>query len=335
MKAPRLSTALPVLLFVVVLFGGCVASVPLGTWLWWAVPPVELYYSEAYFSSTMAHGNPKVTARVQWLYKTAPDRLNQLVEENDVVADSPANQSDFSIPMHLSSTARSAGWRGLIQGPREEVNAAELERYLRTEFYGNRSFWQLFERPLVWLISIVLVILAAREWLVERSRRESAKRLARWRESLLDNRQDRWGKRTGVQWLKSLQDRVISRARNLIRRRAYLAVNVLRKTGAKHSSFEVRRDGGSAPANLSNPACFAHASSTLIPNTEACLERETKATESALVQQTGSSANRGQNPSSSSHPKRPAKGHLIFPGTSRQSAGDEKAEGWDESQWID
>jgi hypothetical protein len=131
MKAPRLSTALPVLLFVVVLFGGCVASVPLGTWLWWAVPPVELYYSEAYFSSTMAHGNPKVTARVQWLYKTAPDRLNQLVEENDVVADSPANQSDFSIPMHLSSTARSAGWRGLIQGPREEVNAAELERYLR------------------------------------------------------------------------------------------------------------------------------------------------------------------------------------------------------------
>jgi hypothetical protein len=330
-----LSTALPVLLFVVVLFGGCVASVPHGTWLWWAVPPVELYYSEAYFSSTMAHGNPKATARVQWLYKMAPDRLNQLVEENDVVADSPANQSDFSIPMHLSSTARSAGWSGLIQGQREEVKAAELERYLRTEFYGNRSFWQLFEWPLIWLISIVLAILAARQWLVERSRRESAKRMAMWSEFLLDNRQDGWGKRTVLQWFKSLQDRVIPRARNLIRRRAYLAVNVLRKTTAKHRSFEVGRDGGSASANLSNPAYFAHAPSTPIPNAETDPKPETKAKESVLVQQAGSSVNRRPNPSSSSHPKRPAKGHAIFPGTSRQSAGDEKAKGWDESQWID
>jgi hypothetical protein len=283
----------------------------------------------------MSHGNPTATTRVQWLYKTAPDRLNQLVEENDVVADSLANQSDFSIPMHLSSTARSAGWRGLIQGPREEVNAAELERYLRAEFYGNRSFWQLFEWPFLWLISIVLAILAAREWLVKRSRRESAKRMAMWSEFLLDDRQDRWGKWSGLEWFKSLQDRLIPRARNLIRRRAYLAVNVLRKTAAKHGAFEVRREDESASADLSNPACFAHAPSTPIPNAETDPKPETKAKESALVQQAGSSTDRGANPSSSSHPKRPAKGHLIFPGTSRQSAGDEKAKGWDESQWID
>lgn len=335
MKAPRLSTALPVLLFVVVLFGGCVASVPLATWLWWAVPPVKLYYSEAYFSSTMAHGNPTATARVQWLFKTASGRQNQLVEENDVVADSPANQRDFSIPMHLSSTARSAGWSGLIQGPKEEVNAAELERYLRAEFYGDRSFWRLFEWPLLWLISIVLAILAAREWLVERSRRESAKRLAMWSEFLLDNRQDRWGKRFGLQRFKSLQDRLIPRARDLIQRGAYLAVNVLRKTAMKHRPFEVRRKDGSASDNLPNAACFAQASTIPIVHAKTDPEPATKAKEAALVQQAGSIANRGPNPSFSSLPKRPAKGHMIFPGTSRQNASDEKPKDWEESQWID
>lgn len=216
MSAPRKGTVLRILLLVGLVFGGCVASMPLATWLWWAVPPVELYYSEAYFSSAMAHGNPTARARVQWLYKTAPDWLNQLAEEDDVVADSLANQSDFRIPMHLSSTAQSAGWSGLIQGPREEVNAAELEKFLRAEFYGGRSFWRLFEGPLLWIISIVLAMQAVRDWLIEGARRQSSKLLAMWPASLLGIRRNRREQWRGLQRFKRLQGRLVPWAKNLI-----------------------------------------------------------------------------------------------------------------------
>ena len=57
--------------------------------------------------------------------------------------------------MHLSSAARSAGWTGLVRGP-EQYKAAELEPYLRDQFYDGKSFWRLFEPLLRWGLSSCL-----------------------------------------------------------------------------------------------------------------------------------------------------------------------------------
>jgi len=61
--------------------------------------------------------------------------------------------------MQLSSEARKAGRTALMQGPREDVKAADLEPYLRSEFFGGRSIWRLFEPLLGLLYSSCLLAL--------------------------------------------------------------------------------------------------------------------------------------------------------------------------------
>ena len=187
MRVPSLRAALPPVLIAFVIVTGILANLPLPMWLWWAAPPVELYYSGAYFSSTMAHRNPAATTAVQWLYKTASGRPDQLAVEDDVVAESPGDQQDVWLPMHLSSAARSAGWTGLVRGPREQYKAAELEPYLRDQFYDGRSFWRLFEPVLRWGLFVLFAVLAAREWFVGRARERRLRRQEMWSESFRDN----------------------------------------------------------------------------------------------------------------------------------------------------
>jgi hypothetical protein len=303
---------LPILLLVFLVFGGCLASLPRATWLWWAVPPVELYYSDAYFHSTMAHGNPAATARVQMLYKTAPGRPDQLVDEHDVVADGPGNQRDIRIPMHLSTTARSAGWSELIQGPKVEVNAAELEQFLRAEFYGGQSFWQLFERPILGAFGLIFVVLAVREWFTERLRRVKVRRLIVWPESLQDDGQDRRVKLLDLQRPMCLRDRPASRSIDLLKRGADWVVYKFSNRKCKRSPFS----GGSPCAAEPLAAAVTPPQMTTIQQTDSSLQPEPKASPSSLR-------------------KKPVRGHSIFPGTSRQGAGNEKVDSWDESQWID
>ncbi len=58
MRVPSLRAALPPVLIAFVIVTGILANLPLPMWLWWAAPPVELYYSGTYFSSTMATPEP-------------------------------------------------------------------------------------------------------------------------------------------------------------------------------------------------------------------------------------------------------------------------------------
>ena len=89
--------------------------------------------------------------------------------------------------MHLSSAARSAGWTGLVRGPREQYKAAELEPYLRDQFYDGRSFWRLFEPVLRWGLFVLFALLAAREWFVGRARERRLRRQEMWSESFRDS----------------------------------------------------------------------------------------------------------------------------------------------------
>ena len=200
MTVPSFRSALPALLVILVMVAGCLATLPLATWFWWAGPPLEIYYSDAYFSSTTARRNPAATIKVEWLHKTAPGRADQLAKEQDVVADSPGNQRDIRIPMHLSSAARSAGWSELIQGPRVAVKAGELEQFLRVEYYGGQTFWRLFERPILCVLGFVFAVLGVREWFTGRSRRVRAERLAMCSQSPWDYRADWQPDWLGLRW---------------------------------------------------------------------------------------------------------------------------------------
>jgi hypothetical protein len=302
---------------------GILANLPLPMWLWWAAPPVELYYSGAYFSSTMAHRNPAATTGVEWLYKTAPGRPDQLAVEADVDADSPGDQQDVRVPMHLSSAARSAGWTGLVRGPREEYKAAELEPYLRDQFYDGRSFWRLFEPVLRWGLFVLFAVLAAREWFVGRASERRLRRQEMWFKSFGDSG-DRW----------RVEARLFPWSRRLLKRCADAVAELIRKgvpNRAASSVAAATETKSERPPRLSpvtapeRPAKAAPTGATdAFPRTAAEQPDTHSQAETTTVP-----------PNLPSPPRKPVKRHSIFPGNARQKTADEQPASWDESQWID
>jgi len=320
MKVPSLRAALPPALIAFVMVTGVLANLPLPMWLWWAAPPVELYYSEAYFRSTMALRNPAATTAVQWLYKTAPGRPNQLVVEADVDADSPGDQQDVRVPMHLSSAARSAGWTGLDRGPREEYKAAELEPYLRDQFYDGRSFWRLFEPVLRWGLFVLFAVLAAREWLVGRARERRLRRQEMWSESFRDK-----GDKLRVGMSPFLW------SRRFLKRGAETVAELIRKGVPNHATSSV---APTTETKLQRPRQLSPATAPE-PNAEATLKGLRNVFPIVAAEQPNTHSQAATTTVPSSPPKKPVKRHSIFAGNVRQKTADEQPTSWDESQWID
>jgi hypothetical protein len=303
-----------------VMVTGVLANLPLPMWLWWAVPPVELYYSGPYFSSTMAHRNPAATTAVQWLYKTASGRADQLAVEADVDADSPGDQQDVRVPMHLSSAARSAGWTGLVRGPRKEYKAAELEPYLRDQFYDGRSFWRLFEPLLRWGLFVLFAALAAREWFAGRARQRRLRSQVMWSESFRD---------TGRKW--RVETHLFPWSRRLLKRGAEVVAELIRKgvpNRATSSVAAATEPNSERPRRLSlvtaseqHPEAAQRGGPNVFP---------TVAAEQPDIHSQAATTTASPNP-----PKKPVKRHSIFPGNVRQKTADEQPASWDESQWID
>jgi hypothetical protein len=320
MKVPPLRTALPPVAIAFVVVTGVLANLPLPMWLWWAVPPVDLYYSEAYFSSTMAHRNPTATTAVQWLYKAAPGRPDQLAVEADVVADGPGDQQDVRVPMHLSSTARNAGWTDLVRGPRAEYKAAELEPFLRDQFYGGRSFWRLFEPAFRWGLFVLFALLAAREWFVGKARERRLRRQEMWSESFRD-RDHGW----------RVETRLFTWSRQLLKRGADAVAELIRKgtpnrtptSVAPATETKLQRPRQSSPGTA--PERHTKAAPSGGPNVSPSVAAEQRDTHSQVETTTVPP----------SPPKKPVKRHSIFPGKARQKTADEQPASWDESQWID
>jgi hypothetical protein len=289
-------------------------------WLWWAAPPVELNYSEAYFSSTMAHRNPAATTAVQWLYKAAPGRPDQLAVEADVVADSPGDQQDVRVPMQLSPAARSAGWTDLVQGPRAEYKAAELEPYLRDQFYGGRSFWRLFEPAFRWGLFVLFALLAAREWFVGRARERRLRGQEMWSESFRDSGHERRVERRVFPWSGPLLKRGADAVAGLIRKGM-----PNRATSSVAPAIETRLQ---RPRQLS-PATAPEQHAKPAPR------GGMKAFPTDAAEQPDTHAQAETTTAPPGPPKKPVKRHSIFPGKARQKTADEQPASWDESQWID
>ena len=268
----------------------------------------------------MAHRNPAATTAVQWLYKTAAGRPDQLVVEADVDADGPGDQQDVRVPMHLSSAGRSAGWTGLVRGPREDYKAAELEPYLQDQFYDGRSFWRLFEPVLRWGLFVLFAVLAAREWFVGRARERRLCRQEMWSESFRDN---------GYKW--RVVTRVFSWSGQLLKLGWDAVAKLIRKDTPNRapSSF--------APATatkLQSPPQLPPATAPE-PNAEATLTGRPNVFPIVAAEQPDTHPQAATTTAPSSPPKKPVKRHSIFPGNARQKTADEQPASWDESQWID
>jgi hypothetical protein len=320
MKVPSLRAALPPVLIAFVMVTGILANLPLPMWLWWAVPPVELYYSGPYFSSTMAHRNPAATTGVQWLYKTGSGRPDQLAVETDVDADSPGDQQDVRVPMHLSSAARSVGWTGLVQGPREEYKAAELEPYLRDQFYDGRSFWRLFEPVLRWGLFVLFALLAAREWFAGRARERRLRSQELWSDSFRDS---------GHKW--RVQTRLFPWSRQLLKRCAVAVAKLIRKGMPSHATSGVAQATETKlewPRQLSPVTAPAR-------HTKAAPAGGPNVVPSVAAEQPDPHSQAETTTVAPSPPRKPVKRHSIFPGKAGQKAANEQPASWDESQWID
>jgi hypothetical protein len=299
---------------------GILVNLPLSMWPWWAAPPVELYYSGPYFSSTMAHRNPAATTAVQWLYKTAPGRADQLAVEADVVAESPGDQQDVWLPMHLSSAARSAGWTGLVRGPRVQYKAAELEPYLRDQFYDGRSFWRLFEPIFRWGLFFLFALLAAREWFVGRTRERRLRRQEMWSESFRDK-----GDKLRVGMSPFLW------SRRFLKRGAETVAELIRKGMPNHATSSV---APTTEAKLQLPRQSSPAIASE-PNAKATLTARPNAFPMVAAEQPNTHSQAATTTVPSSPSKKPVKRHSIFPGNVRQKTADGQPASWDESQWID
>ena len=268
----------------------------------------------------MAHRNPAATAAVQWLYKTAPGRPDQLVVEADVDADSPGDQQDVRVPMHLSSAARSAGWTGLVRGPREEYKAAELQPYLRDQFYDGRSFWRLFEPLFRWGLFVLFALLAAREWFVGRTRERRLRRQEMWSESFRDK-----GDKLRVGMSHFLW------SRRFLKRGAETVAELIWKGMPNHATSSV---APTTEAKLQLPRQSSPATAPE-PNAEATLTGRRNVFPIVAAEQPDTHPQAATTTAPSSPPKKPVKRHSIFPGNARQKTADEQPASWDESQWID
>jgi hypothetical protein len=109
MKPMRFPRRFPWLIVFLIAVGPVLFSVPLTIWYSFTMPPLERYYYDAYFNSTALKNSPSATTDVQWIFKTAPGRTEELAGPTDVVSGSSAHQERLAVPMKLSPSAQDAG----------------------------------------------------------------------------------------------------------------------------------------------------------------------------------------------------------------------------------
>jgi hypothetical protein len=123
-------------------------------WFRWGLQPLERYYLSAYWESSEGAKQPGTTTQIQWLFKAAPGRKSQPVIDADVVSGWMGNLS-----FELSPSALEQGWARLDKGPPESVNSADLEEFLKEDFYRSRDFRQLIAEPLLYACIVPVVLL--------------------------------------------------------------------------------------------------------------------------------------------------------------------------------
>ncbi len=131
-----------ILLILVRLLAFAAVAEALTIWMFWRSPwtPVERHYLPAYFASSLPLVGPS-TVEVQWIWKVGRHQKRQLATDDDAV------DSADGIGMALSQSALDAGWKTLVEGPRQQVPADELRPYLANLAFEGQSLGELLLFP--------------------------------------------------------------------------------------------------------------------------------------------------------------------------------------------
>jgi hypothetical protein len=271
-----------------------------GVWFRWELLPLERYYLRAYWDSSESAKQPGTKTQLQWLFKAAPGRKSRPVIDVDVASEGMRNLS-----VGLSASAFEQGWTMLEKGPRQWVGSAELEGFLKEDFYDNRDFSQVIAEPLLYGCTALIVLIYVAFMMKDGLRVEWRKLYADILEPLLV---------PDSTWDLSLDKRGIAgRVRSWIGR----------WNGIKSLRFKWDK-------TIASTNHYPGMNRDFIAGGMGDHDRRLATT----VWQTPLSAPQDCESHSLNQSKKPAQKHSIFPGATSVHNANAHPKPWDESQWI-
>jgi hypothetical protein len=170
-------------LFAVAILLGVFFSAGLGVFLQpllYTLTPLQRYYLGSYLASSWKAGKASATTEVRWVWKVKPETVvppkrgakppskfqYELATEDDLV---PIPASDLlwkgdRLPFGMSQKAELEGWSAVVWLTPIHVNSAQLNGWLRHDFFEDEPAWRFFVQPVVLIASCVLLWLVFRSW---------------------------------------------------------------------------------------------------------------------------------------------------------------------------
>jgi hypothetical protein len=145
-----------ILVILVLLLAFAAVAEALTIWVFWRSPwtPIERHYLPPYIWCSLPVITPE-TVEVRLIWKTGRRRKRQLATDDDAV------DSTDGIGMALSQSALNAGWKTLVEGPRQQVPADQLRRYLASLAFEGQSLGALLLFPELSALAALFVALCA------------------------------------------------------------------------------------------------------------------------------------------------------------------------------
>lgn len=114
----------------------------LAIWMFWHSQwtPLERHYLPVYFASSIPLVGPS-SVDVRWIWKAGRHQKRRLATDDDAV------DSADGAGMALSESAREAGWKMLVEGPRQQVPTDQLRPYLSNLAFEGQGLWELLLFP--------------------------------------------------------------------------------------------------------------------------------------------------------------------------------------------
>ncbi len=275
----------------------------LGFWAWfeWELPPLQRYYLAAYWHSSETANQPNALTQIRWLMETAPGRKRHWLFAFDVTEGS---QND--LPLALSFAAVEQGWTDIERTPAESMDSTELEKLLREDFYGGKTFRQLMNEPLVYGVATWVVV----AYLAFMMRDDIGKE---WRQLRQEVSEPKWSSDYGDDWPDN-RDGIGARIRSRIVH--WIDERKIQLRWANFSAAISRRSS----LNKSSNAESLRGSSRPV---------------SKEVQDGVPTARGLATPLASNSAKPLSQRRAIFPGLSASDTAQSPSEPWDESKWIE
>jgi hypothetical protein len=232
---------------------------------------------------------------------TAPGRKRHWLFAFDVTEGS---QND--LPLALSFAAAEQGWTGIERTPAESMDSTELEKLLREDFYGGKTFRQLMNEPLVYGVATWVVVAYLAFMMKDEIGEE-------WRQLRREVSEPKWSSEYGEDWPDN-RDGIVARIRSQITR----WINE-RKTHLTWSNFSAATSRRSSLTKSSNAQSLRGSSQQV----------------SKEVRDQVPTARQPATPLAANPAKPPSQRRTIFPGLSASDAAQSPSEPWDESKWIE